>query len=452
MNTFQKGLSSLNQEVQIENLPIQGQIPEWLFGSLFRNGPAHFSGGHWFDGLAMIHKFLFRDGDVSYANRFLRTEAYHSVMESGHQVGGFGSVGTGGVKNNTNVNIMKVDHHFLALTESPGIVEFDPLTLNTLGMYQFHDDISAHMTTAHPHLDTHTRQLINFTIQFGKTIYYHIHTIDPVTARRQMIGSVETDRPGYMHSFAITDRYIVLLEFPLIIQPMLLMTGNGFTDSLAWKPEQGLRFLIVSKSDGKLQRVVESDAGFGFHVINAFEQGEDINLDVCMSDDASSVSNLFIDQLTSDSSTDSHPQFKRYVLKANRPFAEEHVLSKESIELPSIHYQRYNGKEYRYAYGVSTSPLRPEKMDNQLVKVDTRTMDSMIWSQEDCYPGEPVFVAAPGGSNEDDGVLLSVVLHGLQGRSFLLVLDAQTMDEIARAEVPHHIPFGFHGIFTEEVF
>jgi carotenoid cleavage dioxygenase-like enzyme len=30
-------------------------------------------------------------------------------------------------------------------------------------------------------------------------------------------------------------------------------------------------------------------------------------------------------------------------------------------------------------------------------------------------------------------------------RSFLLVLDAATLQEIARAETPHAIPFHFHG-------
>ena len=452
MNTFKKGLSSLNQEVKVENLPIQGQMPEWLTGSLFRNGPAYFTGGHWFDGLAMIHKFSFRNGSVSYSNRFLQTDAYHRVMESGQQTGGFGSAGPAGGKNNTNVNIMKVDHHFLALTESPGVVEFDPITLNTVGVYQFEDDIPAHMTTAHPHLDSHTGQFINFTIQFGRTTFYHIHTIDPVTARRRLIGSVETDRPGYMHSFAITEHFIILLEFPLIIQPMELMKGKGFTDSLIWKSEQGLRFLIVSKADGKLHRIVESQAGFGFHVINAFEQGEDIIIDACISNEASAVTNLIIDQLAGDSIKRAHPQFKRYILKAGRSIAVEEILSSESIELPSIHYQQYNGQNYRYAYGVSTNLLHPENMDNQLIKMDTHTGNSKIWSQEDCYPGEPVFVATPDGTKEDDGVLLSVVLNGIQGRSFLLVLDAQNMDEIGRAEVPHHIPFGFHGMYTVEEF
>jgi carotenoid cleavage dioxygenase-like enzyme len=55
-----------------------------------------------------------------------------------------------------------------------------------------------------------------------------------------------------------------------------------------------------------------------------------------------------------------------------------------------------------------------------------------------------VFVAAPA-ANEDDGVILSVVLDTRQAASFLLILDASTFRELARADAPHHIPFGFHG-------
>ena len=61
--------------------------------------------------------------------------------------------------------------------------------------------------------------------------------------------------------------------------------------------------------------------------------------------------------------------------------------------------------------------------------------------------GEPVFVAAPQATDEDDGVILCVVLNANKGTSFLLVLEANSFAEIARAEVPHHIPFGFHGQF-----
>jgi carotenoid cleavage dioxygenase-like enzyme len=59
-----------------------------------------------------------------------------------------------------------------------------------------------------------------------------------------------------------------------------------------------------------------------------------------------------------------------------------------------------------------------------------------------------VFVADPGADGEDEGVLLSIVLDGRKGNSFLVVLDARSLEELARAEVPHHIPFGFHGQFA----
>src|SRR5229473_2326247 len=85
---------------------------------------------------------------------------------------------------------------------------------------------------------------------------------------------------------------------------------------------------------------------------------------------------------------------------------------------------------------------------NQLVKVDVIQRSARTWFEEDSYPGEPVFVAAPDATGEDEGVILSVVLDGERGRSFLLVLDAASFTELARAEVPHTIPFGFHGIYA----
>ena len=51
------------------------------------------------------------------------------------------------------------------------------------------------------------------------------------------------------------------------------------------------------------------------------------------------------------------------------------------------------------------------------------------------------------GPHEDSGALLSIVLDAERCSSYLLVLDAETMQEHARARVPHSIPFGVHGEF-----
>ena len=119
-------------------------------------------------------------------------------------------------------------------------------------------------------------------------------------------------------------------------------------------------------------------------------------------------------------------------------------LIDESIELPRINYGRCNERPYRYAWGVGTDG----GWIDRIVKADVVERRSTTWSEEGCFPGEPVFVAAPDAEAEDEGVLLSIVLDGRKGNSFLLVLDARSLDELARAEVPHHIPFGFHGQFA----
>jgi beta,beta-carotene 9',10'-dioxygenase len=81
---------------------------------------------------------------------------------------------------------------------------------------------------------------------------------------------------------------------------------------------------------------------------------------------------------------------------------------------------------------------------DKVVKADVETGQVTTWAEPGQFPGEPVFVAAPGAEAEDTGVLLSVVLDGDRGTSFLLVLDATTLTELARAQAPHVVPFGFH--------
>jgi carotenoid cleavage dioxygenase-like enzyme len=84
---------------------------------------------------------------------------------------------------------------------------------------------------------------------------------------------------------------------------------------------------------------------------------------------------------------------------------------------------------------------------DELVKFDVVDRTLTTWHEPGCYPGEPVFVGRPGREREDDGVVLSVVFDSRTNRSFLLALDAGGFGELARAQAPHHVPFGFHGQF-----
>src|ERR1700686_4541920 len=87
------GFKTLEQETTIAQLPLSGELPNWLNGSLLRTGPAKFEVGeqrmrHWFDGLAMLHRFTIAAGQVSYGNRFLESRSYRATREQGRMVYG----------------------------------------------------------------------------------------------------------------------------------------------------------------------------------------------------------------------------------------------------------------------------------------------------------------------------------------------------------------------------
>lgn len=263
-----------------------------------------------------------------------------------------------------------------------------------------------------------------------------------------MIGTVPVEKPAYMHSFGMTENFIVLAEFPLVVNPLrLLIPGRPFIENYEWQPERGTRFLLLEKRDGSV-RAYSAGAFFAFHHVNAFEQGEDVFVDIAAYPDKSIIDALYLQRLRAGEPVPG-AELRRYHLPARGKSADYELLTDEFIELPRLNYRHCNARDYRYAYGISNRKDCPNSFANQLVKVDVHERSTKVWWEEDCYVGEPVFVPAPNARAEDDGVVLSVVLDATRGNSFLLVLDASSFIEMARAEVPHHIPFGFHGQFFE---
>lgn len=478
---FTAGFRGLHDETVIEELPVKGTLPGWLDGSLLRNGPTRFDTGvrgeggprgrrsvrHWFDGQAMLHRFTLGDGKVSYASRFLDTPAGRA-MKAGRisypefatdpcrsLFARFFTRFSRGPVTNTNVNITRFGDRYVALTETPMPVAFDRDTLATAGVVDYDDALSGQLTTAHPQRDPATGDLVNYLLRFSRTSEYRLYRQAPGTDTRELIGTHPVARPSYMHSFAITPTYAVLAEFPLVVNPLrIVLGGRPFIENYRWEPERGTRFTVMDLRDGSVRGVYDGPACFAFHHINAFDDGDGIVLDLCAYEDASVIDALYLDRLRSGGSVPAAlPTRCRIGLDSGEVGVRR--LAEEPLELPRIAYERHNGVPYRYAYGVGARGGGHDDFVNQLVKLDVTTGATLIWYEDGCYPGEPVFVASPtaaagGEAGEDDGVVLSVVLDSAADSSFLLVLDARTYEVLARAEVPHAIPFGFHGVFTRD--
>lgn len=459
---FGLGFTTLEAETSGRPLPIRGALPAWLTGALVRTGPARFEVGgrsfnHWFDGLAMLHRFDFAGGRVSYANRYLHSHAHDDALASGAI--SYREFATDPCRtlfaralavffpapftDNGSVNIAQWHGQTVALTETRLPVCFDPVTLATLGVREYGSHLPGPISTAHPHYDRDRGLHYTYLLEFGPRSRYHLVSLDERTGREAIVATIPVDRPAYMHSFGMTERYLVVTEFPLVVNPLrLLFGGQPFIRNYRWRPERGLRMHVVEKDSGRVVRTARADACFAFHHVNAFEEADDIILDMVCRPDSTVIDQLFLDRLRADIPVDPTGRLVRFRIDAAAGVSQA-ALAEVSLELPRYDSRRLAGRRHRFVYGVGQHV--PGNFLDCLVKVDCDEPHTRAWNEQGCYPGEPIFVAAPDAAAEDEGVVLSVVLDTRRGISFLLVLDAATFIERGRAEAPHHIPFGFHG-------
>lgn len=458
---YRIGFETLEDETHIDSLPVEGEVPAWLSGSLLRTGPAKFEAGnrsmrHWFDGFAMLHRFAFEGGEVSYANRYLESKAYTAARDTGEIA--YSEFATDPCRSlfkramtlfmpkltdNANVNLVKLGKSFVAMTETPIPVQFDPETLAAAGVAW---KVPGELTTAHPHLDRATGGSLNYAAKLGPRNSYRFFLVPP-EGEAQVLGSHPVKEPAYMHSFGLTERWIVLAEFPFVVNPLRMATsGRPYIENYRWKPELGTRFTLIDRTSGERRGPFTTDACFGFHHVNAYDESDGLVVaDICTFPDAGVIEDLYLDRLR-DGKPMAKPELRRFTIDPVAGTVGSELLVEEGLELPRINYGRCHERPHRYVWGVGNDGTG---YLDRIVAADLETRTTEVWAEPDCYPGEPVFVAEPGADAENAGVLLSVVLDGNAGTSFLLVLDAATLAELARARVPHHIPFGFHGQFAQ---
>ncbi|WP_265109969.1 carotenoid oxygenase family protein [Halosolutus halophilus] len=460
------GFHSLTTELHDHHPTVEGTIPDWLSGTLVRNGPGRFEAGdrrvnHWFDGLAMLRRYAFDDGRLRYSNRFLRTDAYEEAMD-GRLTGQFGtdtrgwrriletitSLGVPDPTDNANVHVARIDGEYVALTESPCRVAFDLETLETRGRFRFHDDLTEHITAAHLVDDPHRDELVGFATQFGLTPRYHLYRLPRGRRTRERIASIDANGPAYVHDCSVTADHVVIVESPLVLS--VLRAANPFAegaiDMLDWQPERDTRVLVVDRDTGDLVADPTLDPAFTFHHVNAYVDGGTIVLDLVEFPDGDIVDTMSLSELEGDGfPAVPDARLVRYRIDPDANTVSRTRLYDGGMEMPRV-ARSVVGRRHRYAYGQATDRAGA----NGLVKVDCETGTAREWWERSVYVEEPVPVQHPEADDEDDGVVLATALDTERERTLLMIFDAATLDVRARAVLPHAEPFGFHGRFFRD--
>ncbi|NAS24345.1 9-cis-epoxycarotenoid dioxygenase [Herbidospora sp. NEAU-GS84] len=449
----------VQEELTADQLEVVGEIPRDLNGVYLRNGPnARFpmrGRYHWFDGDGMVHAVHFENGAARYRNRWVRTKAFEAESAAGRALwtgvmenpkdNPFGNTRGLNLKDSANTDIVFHQGRLLTtwyLCGSP--YTMDPLSLETLGAQTFLDTLTGDVM-AHPKVDERTGEL--FWFDYGpKPPFLRYGVVGP---QGTVDHVVDLDLPGARlpHDMAITENHAILMDLPLYQDLDAARRGRY---KLTFDRSLPSRFGVIPKRGRADQiRWFEAKPCYIYHVVNAWEEGGEIVMDVCrVARPAPSGGGSVLARMISYLKLDARMYRYRFDLTTGTT-SEEYVDGDHNTEFPSIDL-RTTGRRSRYAYNVSVKQA-PTNLFDGLVKYDNLTGTKQTYHfGEHRYGSEAPFAPRDGSAGEDDGYLVTFVTDEREGRSEVQVLDASdiTKGPVARVLLPQRVPLGFHATWV----
>ncbi|RAL15944.1 carotenoid oxygenase family protein [Aspergillus homomorphus CBS 101889] len=358
--------------------------------------------------------------------------------------------------------------------------QLDPVSLEPISLARqqnLQPDLAGEGTASHARSDPKTGDVFNYNLAFEPEPTYRVFRISASTGETTILATFPAT-PAYLHSLFLTEDYVILCVWNAHLDVSVFQTPPYSTlDAIQpFDPTKPSMWYVVDRQG--TQGLVGTYSGppfFCFHSINAWqepsrsstatERSIDIVADLVKFDNTDFLFSLYYENLLSNTSpakarlaTGRTETTRSTISRFRLPLipttprpdpAQQATLERASCkpispELPTMN-PAYVTRKHRYTYaigarGESTFFDCIMKLDN-----DHAPDTPLIWAQHAHSPGEPIFVADPEGTEEDDGVLLSVVLDGHSGKSYLLCLDARDLSVMGKARVDGPVAFGFHG-------
>ena len=339
---------------------------------------------------------------------------------------------------NANVNVARLGERFIAMTETPMPVQFDPRHAARPPACA-RTTPPAQLTTAHPHLDRASGGMLNYAAKLGRAQQLPLLRASTADRRQAARDRLAAGARARLHALLRPHRALAGAgRVPARRQPAARSRcrGRPYIENYRWKPERGTRFTLVDRATGEVAGGLQTEACFAFHHVNAFEDGGEVVVDLCAYPDAGIVEDLYLERL-----------------RAGKPVRRAE-LTRFRLDLAAARSRRERlaeatsscrGSTTRAATSGPTATSGATATAERLARADREgrhaaSGTTLSWSRGRLLSRRAgVRGPARTPSDEDDGVLLSVVLDAGAEHSFLLVLDAADLRELARAEraAPH---------------
>jgi all-trans-8'-apo-beta-carotenal 15,15'-oxygenase len=473
---LERAFDTVPEEASYAIEPVAGELPAWLRGTYYLNGPARFrrgdvAYGHWLDGDGMVCSLRFgggSEGRVRFTARYVRGEKLAAEEEAGRAL--FRTFGTAfpgdqlfrgiALASPVNVSVYPVAGKLLAFGEQGLPWELDPETLKTRGEHTFGGRLNpVSPFSAHPHFDPATGEMVSFGISFSPdrpTVNLYRFGADGALIDRRR---VPLPYPASLHDFGLSPRFAIFYVNPYLLDMApLLAEGASVLDCLAWHPELGSSLLVVERETGEVAATVPVGEGYCLHHVNAWEEegpggGARLVVDVLELEepvypDYKPVPDLFVDVAPT------HPVRYRVDVAAGTVVSREEVPHRLAADFPHIDPRKMERRADRFwMLAISRTGERGRKFLDRLVAVDLgEGAEADAWdAPEGRYlGGEPVFIPEPSGEaaagDSEAGLILIQELDPAARAMDFLVFDAHDLAKGPTARLPLASPvhLGFH--------
>uniref|UniRef100_A0A7S2Q986 Dioxygenase n=1 Tax=Zooxanthella nutricula TaxID=1333877 RepID=A0A7S2Q986_9DINO len=344
-------------------------------------------------------------------------------------------------------------------------VEVSLDTLERTGTYCFGREGELPTFTAHPKIDPVTGELIFAAYSSTGVTPVHMGVVGADGLMKHWAPIKSAKRKTLMHDCAITENYTLILDFPLTIDASRALSGG----QLVGFEEEPSRIGIVPRYGDDAIRWFTFKPGYGFHTLNAFEDGDCIVLRACWGE------TMMLSPPWENGKWDREKHMGEYFREGSPSTlrlhewrmnledgscSERDLGQRDFVDFPVVS-PKVVGRPHTYGYSArfdrEPSVSAGVAISEALVKYTFAGggADGRPAVQEHRYGRgvggqEAVFVPRPGGAEEDDGWLVVFTYDEADDRSELRIIDARDFSgpPAARILMPQRVPYGFHGTFV----
>lgn len=443
-------------ELDIAELEVVGKVPPEIDGGFYRVAadhqfPPRFADDIPFNGDGMISVFRFKGGNVGLKSRYVRSERF--LAEAAAERALMGKYRNRFLddpaleeipRDLANTNVVVHGGVLLAFWEGARPVALDPVTLETIGRWDFHGTFTSPTCSAHCRPDPGTGNLVGFAFatrgEFTTdSIYFEV---DP---SGRVIHQTEFHLPYFaeLHDCGVTRDYICFPVVPIMgVGEEALKRGETY---YAWDPKQPVHLGVLPRFGTAAQlRWFTAANCFTSHVMNAWNEGTKVFFDTCVS--PGNLFPWFPERGKPFDPTQCAVKLTRWTVDYASPgdgFERSEVLSDYIGEFPKTDH-RWQMKKYRHGWMLGFGGPRR----GGLAHVDLATGITTEWNApEGKVVQEPTFIPRVLDAPEGDGWIAQAATDTQTLLTELYLFDATDIAKgpIATVKTPVHMKPAYHG-------